>query len=131
MMATCDLGYDHEDPAPDPAPDPVTVADPGPNENDVQIAEIEAAASIEREKIWTEQQEIALAGENEKLRGEIAGMREILDRLQPPEPADPEPVVIPVPAAPADPPETVPAPPETSGNSGGGKKPKGWFSSYG
>lgn len=107
----CGLAHDAAEVEPAIVPVPV---DPGPNENDVKIAEIEAAASIEREKIWTEQRALDLEGEVERQRGEIAGMREVLDRLVPEEPAEPEPIVIPVPdpepvaeAAPA--PEPAPA----------------------
>lgn len=107
----CGLAHDAAEVEPAIVPVPV---DPGPNENDVKIAEIEAAASIEREKIWTEQRALDLEGEVERQRGEIAGMREVLDRLVPEEPAEPEPIVIPVPdpepvaeAAPA--PEAAPA----------------------
>lgn len=102
------MGYEHEEPEPEVIPVPV---DSGPNENDVRIAEIEAAASIKREQIWTEQQALALEAEREELRGEIRGMREVLDRLVPPAP-DPdstpaEPVIV---TPPADIPEEVPAP---------------------
>jgi hypothetical protein len=104
-MATCDMGYDHDEPVAEPEPVVVPV-DPGPNENDVKIAEIEAAASIKREEIWTEQQALSLEANTEELRGEIRGMREVLDRLVPPAP-EPEPIVLPVP-------EPEPAPAEES-----------------
>ena len=130
-MATCDMGYEHDGPVPaeDPAPEPVVV-ESGPNENDVKIAEIEATVSLERERIWTEQQELALAAENESLRGEIRGIREVLDRLAPPEPESAtEPAVVPVqvnddaraedgPPPPAE--TTAPAAPKE-------KKSKGWW----
>lgn len=96
-MPTCDLGFEHQEPEPEIIPVPV---DSGPNENDVLIAEIEAAASIEREKIWTDQQALALEADREALRGELRGMREVLDRIAPPapDPAEappaPEPVII-------------------------------------
>jgi hypothetical protein len=128
IMATCDMGFDHEEAAVIPDPEPVVV-DPGPNENDVKIAEIEAEASIERERIWTEQQENELAQQNEALRGELRGIRETLATLMPSEPETPdEPVVVPVPAAGPD--ELVGAPPETEpvkkeSNSGGG-----WWDNY-
>lgn len=108
--STC--GLTHEDAAPEEIPVPVPVEN-GPNENDVKIAEIEAKASIEREKIWTEQQEMALQAQNEELRGEIRGMREVLDRLVPSEPEpEPEPVVVPVPSPALEP--EVAAPEETA-----------------
>lgn len=121
----CDLGYEHGEPVPEPEPEPVIV-DPGPNENDVKIAEIEAAAGIEREKLWTAQEKLRLDSEVQELRGEVRGMREILDRLAPPEPdpaEEPPPVpVVVAPDLPADD-EDVPAPGETkkkAPKSGGG-----------
>lgn len=126
-MATCDLGYEHEDAVPEPAPEPVVV-ESGPNENDVKIAEIEAEASIEREKIWTEQQEAALAAENESLRGELRGIRETLAMLVPPEPEpEPEPVPVPIPE-PEPMPEPTPAPPPVEKSEK--KKSSGWFDNY-
>ena len=126
-MATCDMGYEHDEPVPAeaPAPEPVVV-ESGPNENDVKIAEIEAAASVEREKIWTEQQELALAAENESLRGEIRGIREVLDRLAPPEP---EPAVVPIQVNDDAPAEDGPPPPAetTAPAAPKEKKSKGWW----
>jgi hypothetical protein len=123
-MATCDMGYDHDDVVPEPEPVIVPV-DPGPNENDVKIAEIEAGARIETERIWTEQQELALAAENESLRGELRGIRETLDRLTPSEPDPaPAPEIIPVPE-PGPVPEPVPAPPEAESKPA--PKKKGFF----
>lgn len=131
-MATCDLGYEHDETAePAAAAEPPVIVDPGPNENDVKIAEIEAAAGIEREKIWTEQQELALAAENESLRGELRGIRETLDRLVAPEP-EPGPAEPPAPAPVVVEPDPEPgpaSPPETDKPSGG-KKSGGWFDGY-
>jgi hypothetical protein len=113
-MATCSMGFEHAEPEPEVIPVPV---ESGPNENDVRIAEIEAAASIEREKIWTDQQALALEASNEELRGEIRGMREVLDRLVPPEPdpADaPPPAPVIVESAPGEAPDEVPAPGDTA-----------------
>lgn len=117
-MATCDMGYEHSDPVPEPEPVPV-IAEPGPNENDVKIAEIEADARVETEKLWTGQRAQELESEVSALRGELRGMREVLDQFAPPEPVPAEPVVIPVPEpapAPAEPaaalPETTPPKPE-------------------
>lgn len=128
-MATCDMGYEHNDAAPAPADEPAPViVDPGPNEHDVEIAQIEAAASVEREKIYALEADQDLVAENERLRGKIAGMEEILARLQPPESAPPAPVEIPMPA-PAPAPDAAPPPPE-------GDKPKpenndgGWWAGY-
>lgn len=113
-MAVCDLGYDHPEPVieadDDPAP---VVVNPGPNENDVAIAQIEAAASIEREKIWTEQQALALEADREELRGELRGMREVLDRLAPPAPEAAAPPAVPVPVPVQPEPEETAAVPET------------------
>lgn len=131
-MATCDMGYEHDDPAaavaePEIIPVPV---DPGPNDNDVKIAEIEAAASIEREKLWTEQEGMRLDSEVQELRGEVRGMREILDRLAPPDPGPADaPVVITEPAAPDPPAEPVPGPPDISPVPKT-KKPSGWWDGY-
>lgn len=120
----CDLGYEHDEavPAADPAP---VVVDPGPNENDVKIAEIEAAAGIEREKMWTDQEGMRLAAQVDSLRGELKGMREVLDRVAPPAepPAEPPTVPVVIPEPPAGPGEDVPAPEETKKKppkSGGG-----------
>lgn len=125
-MATCDMGYDHEETAIIPDAEPVVV-NPGPNENEVKIAEIEAEASIEREKIWTEAQQNELAQQNEALRGELRGIRETLATLMPPEPEIPdEPVVVPVPAA--GPEEPVAAPPETEPPKKENKKTGMWDS---
>lgn len=112
-MPECDLGFVHPDSEPTVIPVPVPV-DNGPNENDVKIAEIEADASIEREKIWTEQQAIALEADRDALRGELRGMREVLDRLVPPapDPSDtPAPVILP-PAEPTGPVGEPAAPPD-------------------
>lgn len=98
MHACPECGTEHEAAAPEVVPVPVPV-DPGPNDNDVRIAEIEAAASIEREKLWNEQEKVELLAEVERQRGEISGMKEILDRLVPPVPEEPEPTVIEVPPA--------------------------------
>lgn len=127
-MATCDMGFEHEDIVTEPEPEPVIV-EPGPNENDVKIAEIEAEASIEREKIWTDAQENALAAENESLRGELRGIRETLATLMPEPEPEPEPVPVPVPVPEPDP-ESVAAPPETEPKAPKGKNGGGWWDSY-
>jgi hypothetical protein len=114
-MATCDMGFDHEESAvavDDPAP---VLIDPGPNENDVKIAEINAEADIKRGEQYTEQAALELAAENERLRGENAGMKEILDRVVPPapDPADADPVIVPVPDPIPDPVEPAAPVPES------------------
>lgn len=121
---TCGLSHGDNDAALS-EPAPVIEADPGPNENDVKIAEIEAAARIETEKIWTEQQEIALQAQNDELRGELKGIRETLDRLAPPEPEPaPEPVVMPVPEPE---PEPAAAPPPEPAPKSEPERRKGFF----
>lgn len=102
-----DCGLEHE--AAVTVPEPAVVVDPGPNEHDVEIAAIEAEARVATEKIYAQERDQELQAEVERLRGEVTGMRDILDRLSPPEP-DPEPVVVPVPA-PAAAPEPEPAGP--------------------
>jgi hypothetical protein len=107
--ATC--GLEHEDAITEAAPEPVVV-DPGPNEHDVEIAAIQADTAVKVAKIETEQRDDDLRAEVEELRGEMRGMREVLDRLAPPAAAEPEPVVVPVPEpAPAPEPEAA-TPPE-------------------
>ena len=131
-MATCDMGYEHDEPLPatDEPAAPVVV-DTGPNENEVEIARIEAAASIEREQIWSDQRGLELEAEMVELRGELRGMREVLDRLAPPEPPEPEPVVIPAPVPePAADAEPVAAPPEITKKGGGKKSGGGWWDGY-
>jgi len=126
-MATCDMGFEHDEivPGPEPGPEPVVV-DRGPNENDVKIAEIEAAARVETERLYTEQRGLELEGEVQRLRGELDGMRTVLETLAPPEP-EPEPIPVPVPEPEPEPaPEPAPAPgpapePKTA------PKPKGFF----
>lgn len=121
----CDLGYDHGELVAEPEPAPVVV-DPGPNENDVEIARIEAAASIKREEIWTEQQLLALEADREELRGELRGMREVLDRLAPPAPdpaSAPPPAPVVIAPDPVDDAENIAAPGEVkkkAPKSGGG-----------
>lgn len=92
-MPTCDQGFEHGIPEPEIIPVPI---DPGPNENDVRIAEIEAAASIKREQLYNQGRDAELILEVERQRGELDGMREILNRLVPPAP-DPEDAPIPEP----------------------------------
>jgi hypothetical protein len=128
-MPTCDLGFDHPEPA-EPAVIPVPV-DPGPNENDVRIAEIEAAASIEREQIYTQQQALELAAENERLRGELSGMKSVLNRVvpEPPDPAELEPVIV-APPAPAEPAEETAAPADVEHKAPKSKNGGGYWDGY-
>lgn len=128
-MATCDMGYDHEEPVPAGEPAEPVVVDTGTNEHDVEIARIEASASVKREEQWTEQRALELEAEVSEMRGELRGMREAMDRLAPPEP-EPEPVVIPAPEPLAEPvAEPVAAPPET-GKKESGKSGGGWWDGY-
>ena len=104
-----ECGLAHEDATPVAEPEPVVV-ETGPNENDVEIAAIEAETAVKVAKIEADAVDDDLRAEVENLRGEMRGMREMLERLAPPEP-EPEPVVVPVPEpAPAEP--EVAAPPE-------------------
>ena len=129
-MATCDMGYEHDEPVPAEAPAEPVVVESGTSDNDVRIAEIEAQASVEREKIWTDAQEAALAAENESLRGELRGIREVLDRLVPPETeAETEPAVVPIQVNDDAPAEDGPPPPAetTAPAAPKEKKSKGWW----
>lgn len=129
-MPTCDMGFEHDTIVAEPEPEPVIV-EPGPNENDVKIAEIEAAARVETERLYTEQRGLELEGEVQRLRGELAGMRTVLETIAPPEPEpEPEPIVVPVPE-PEPVPEPVGGPPPAPKNSNGGSKKTGWWSNYG
>lgn len=120
------MGFEHPDPEPEVIPVPV---DEGTNENDVAIAEIEAAASIQREKIYSRERDAELAAEVERQAGEIRGMREVLDRLVPPAPdpdsAPAEPVIV---TPPADIPEEVPAPADVEKKAP--KKGGGYWAGY-
>lgn len=112
-MATCSMGFEH----PDAEPEPVVVeADPGPNENDVKIAEVEGATRVQVAKIEAGMVDSEVQARIESLEGELRGMREVLDRLAPPEPEPvPEPVIVPVPdpePAPADAGPSAPPPAE-------------------
>jgi hypothetical protein len=103
-----DCGFDHEVSVPDPAP---VIVESGPNENDVAIAEIQAAQSIETAKIYASEADPELREEVARLRGELSGIRDTLETLAGPPPApDPVPVVV-DPAPPADPGPVVPLPP--------------------
>lgn len=128
-MATCDMGFEHESEIVEPDPAPVIV-EPGPNENDVKIAEIEAAASIAREELWTEAQAVALEANNERLEGELRGIKETLAMLAPPDP-EPQEIIAPDPAPVIAPEETgPPAPPMVDKPAGGKKSGGGWFDGY-
>jgi len=119
-MATCDLGYSHED-APDPAP---VIIDAGTTDNDVRIAEVEAEARVETERIYAGERDVELVAEVERLKGELAGMRTVLETLAPADPAPapaPAPAPIPVPV-----PEPVTAPPELAPKQEGKKKSSMW-----
>lgn len=92
---------------------PVVEAAPGPNENDVAIAEITAQAEVEQAKIYASTGDQELQLENERLRGELAGMRQGLEAAADAGPAAGPPagapVVVEAPAA--DPGPAVPLPP--------------------
>lgn len=94
-------------------PAPVVEAAPGPNENDVAIAEIEAQANVATAKIYAGGADQELQLENERLRGQLAGMQQGLEAAADVAPvADPAagaPIVVEAPPA-ADPP-AEPGPP--------------------
>lgn len=94
---------------------------------EVRVAEVEAERDVEVERIrakveagWQEARVV-------ELEGQVAGMREVLDRLAaPPEPeAGPEPEPVEVEPEPAEPaaPEETPAPPAPAAK----KKSGGWW----
>ncbi|GAA0287238.1 hypothetical protein GCM10009527_098190 [Actinomadura nitritigenes] len=95
---------------------------------DVEVAQIEAERDVELARINVQAEEIWQEGRVARLEGEIAGMREVLERIAPPEPEpapEPEPVVVepapePEPVAPA--PEPAPQPK--------GKKKAGFWDGY-
>jgi hypothetical protein len=122
-MAQCDLGFDHEDLAPEPEP---VIIEPGTSENDVKIAEVEAEARVETERIYAGERDVELLAEVERLRGQVAGMQTVLETLAPPDPElppapDPAPAPMIVPE-----PEAVAAPPETETKPEGKKKAGMW-----
>lgn len=106
-MATCDMGYDHGEPAAEPPPPVVEV--PGTSENDVEIAKVHADAQVKTEKIWADQRDEELVARVAELEGQLTGMREALAAVAPPPPG-PEPVIIPAPEPEPEPePELPPA----------------------
>ena len=125
-MATCSMGFEHADPEPEVIPVPV---DSGTSENDVRIAEVQAGTDVALAEIRADERVVEMAAELERMRGELAGMKTVLETLAPPPPPEPEPVVIPVPdpaPAPGDAEGSVPdvaKPPKS-------KKDSGWFSGY-
>lgn len=108
----------------------VVVEDNGPNEHDVEIAKIEAEAQVKSDKIYAESRDNELVAENERLRGELEGVKAALAAIQPPEP-EPVPVPVPVPESAPEPPSVPPPPPsgEMSGKSKG-KTGGGWWDNY-
>jgi hypothetical protein len=108
-LHTCaECGLEHEGAAIEVAePQAEVVVESGPNENDVKIAEVEAAAQVETAKIHAAEGDEEMRAELERLRGEMSGMREILDRLAPPEPEPEATVVVADPPAPEPEPEPV------------------------
>jgi hypothetical protein len=124
-MALCpECGLDHH-----PADHEPVVVDAGPNDNSVEIAKIEAAASLKRERLFAEQEKLrieselaTLRAENEALRNPVASEVTVVTPETEPEP---EPVIEPV---------GEPEPPETTGpvtsEPPAGKKKAGWWSAY-
>lgn len=129
-MHSCpDCGLAHDEPIIE-APAEQIITEPPTSDNDVKIAKIEAEASVEREKIWTEQRGLDLEHEVGELRGELRGMREVLDRVAPEPGPEPEPVPVVVePPAPGPEPE-VPLPPPAPGPGPEAKKQRGWWDDY-
>lgn len=127
-MATCDLGYDHEDPAP-AIPEPVVVPPPT-SDNDVRIAEIQAEAEVELAEVRATTEIAEAEVMNARLEGRLRGIEETLDRLAPPEPPEAEPVVVPI--APPPPPvaeeSASPVPDVVSPRKG--KDNSGWWAGY-
>jgi hypothetical protein len=108
------MGYEHET-AVEAAPEPeVIVTEPSTNENDVKIAEAEAAARVAETKVYAQNRDPELEAENARLRGEIEGMRTAMANLSPPEPVS-EPETPPEPEVIVAEPEHEPTPPENSG----------------
>ncbi len=76
---------------------------------DVEIAQIEAERDIKLAKITAEAIDNEQETEIARLRGELAGLRELVERVAPP-PPEPDPEPVPVVIAPPDP-EPVDEPP--------------------
>lgn len=105
-MATCDLGYEHEDQEPTivEAPDTEPVAEAA-----VLIAEIEAERDVTLAKISAKAEEIHDETEVEVLRGELRVLREMVERLAPEPEPEPVPVLMDAPPVADEEPE-LPAP---------------------
>jgi hypothetical protein len=88
------------------------VVEPGANENDVRIAEVEAAAAVQLAKVDAGAADEELREEVARLRGELAGVRETLDAAAPPAPEVGAPIVVPPPAPVAEPAAPPPPPAE-------------------
>ena len=94
----------------------VVEAPPGPNDNDVAIEQIRADAEVAQAKIYAQAADVDLAAEVERLRGELAGMREGAElaaeaAAAADAPAAGPPVVVETPPAPAPAPPAIEAPP--------------------
>ncbi|MEU9022332.1 hypothetical protein [Actinomadura sp. NPDC048394] len=99
---------------------------------DVQVAEIEAARDVELARIDVEREEVWQEGRVARLEGELAGIRETLDKLtQPPAEPEPDPVVVEAPPEPAPEPEPAAAPaPAPEPEQPKGKKKPGFWGPY-
>jgi len=121
-VSMCDMGFEHADPEPpvvvEEAPDMEPAAEAA-----VEVARIEAKRDVDVAKIEARVEDDEMVLRMAALEGEIKGMRELLDRVAPPEPEpepEPEPVIVePEPAA--------PPPPEGEHNEKIGKPRKGFF----
>lgn len=92
---------------------PVIEAPPGPNENDVAIAKIEADARVKTEQLYAESRDQDLAAELERVRGELAGLRAGMELGSAAADAAPPagPPIVVEPPAPAAEPAPMPPPP--------------------
>jgi hypothetical protein len=124
-MATCDLGYDHEDAVEaEPATEVVVEAEPEHvSEAVVEVAAIEADRDVKIAELQVQEAQVWNESRVAELEGKVRGMEEMLDTLRTPPPeAEPEPVVIPVPEPePVADAEAAP-PPEGSSNGGEPKR---------
>lgn len=107
----------------------VVEASPGPNENDVAIAEIEAQAEVATAKIYAATGDEDLRMENERLRGEIAGMRQGLEAAADAAAVEAPPAGAPIVVAPdpAPAPAAVEAPPAVEEHRPAEKKSTNYF----
>jgi hypothetical protein len=124
-MALCEeCGLDHH-----PAPPEPVVIDPGPNDNSVEIARIEAATRLKQEKLFAEQERLRIESELTALRAENDALRNpVTSTVTVETEPDPEPKPVSVIE-----PVSEPEPPESTGpvtHEPKDKKRSGWFDAY-